>query len=141
MGYRSRVAGATVLVIAALVGTGCGESTEDAEQALCADLSTLRTSVVTLAETSSDTTVDDYKQARENVHEAWADVKASADNLGDERFDDVEDAWEDVADSIDDVDNDATLGEARDEITGTLKTYATAERDLASRIDCSTTDA
>mgnify|MGYP000075316505 CR=1 FL=1 len=50
-----------------------------------------------VSDTNADTTVKEFEQSRENVREAWADVKASADNLGNERFDAVENAWDDVA--------------------------------------------
>ena len=141
MRYRSTVAAAAVLVASALISAGCGESTEDAERALCADLATLRSSVATLSDTNADTTVKEFEQSRENVREAWADVKASADNLGSDRFDAVEDAWDDVANTMDNVDSKDTLGDAREELVSNLTTYAKAEKKLGSGIDCSTDNA
>lgn len=127
---------AVVLAVAVFVAAGCGESTDDAEQALCADLATLQTSAAMLAESSSDTSVDDFEQARQNVREAWADVKSSADNLGDDRFDDVEDAWSDVADAFDDVDDADSLEQVRADVATEFEAFRSSASELGSGIDC-----
>ena len=130
-----------VVAAATLVAAGCGESVEDAEQALCADLGTLRANVRTLVATDADTNVGEFKQARQNVRDSWREVKASAANLGDERFDDVNDAWDDFDDTLGNVDDEDTLNEALQKLSDASDAIDEAQRGLVSGIDCTNVEA
>jgi ElaB/YqjD/DUF883 family membrane-anchored ribosome-binding protein len=138
MKIRSRrTASGVTLLAAAFIAAGCGQSTEDAEAQLCADLAHLRSAVGTLADTSADTSVDEFQQSRENVQEAWADVQDSARNLADDRSDDLEDAWSDFEKSVKDVDDDDSLSEAASDISSARDTFDEQASDIYSGLDCS----
>ncbi len=130
-----------VVAAAAFVAAGCGESVEDAEQALCADLATLRANVSALVEVDAETSVEEFKQARQNVRDSWREVKDSAANLGDERFDDVNDAWDNFDDTLGDIDDEDSLSEAMQKLGDASDGIDDAQRGLVSGIDCTTVEA
>lgn len=128
------------LALASLVASGCGESVQDAEQALCADLSTLNASVTTLAALNADSSVAEFKQAAQNVRSSWRDVEDSANNLGDSRFDHVKDSWDDFKDEIDDVDDQDSLAEALTEIRDAAATFEASESKIVSGLNCTSSN-
>ncbi|MCB0878435.1 MAG: hypothetical protein KDC46_05585 [Thermoleophilia bacterium] len=134
----SRAAGLlAVLAAASFIATGCGESVDDAERALCADLATLKANVTTLTELDADSSVAEFKQARQNVRDSWHDVQDSAANLGDDRFDAYKDAWDDFDDTIGKVDDDASLKDAVGSLQDAADEVDAAGQELGSGIDCS----
>lgn len=136
MGASRRYGAVAAIAFASVVAAGCGESVEDAEQSLCADLATLRSNVATLASLDGESTVEEFRQARQNVRDSWREVQASADNLGTDRADAVEDAWDNLADTIDDVDDDQSVSEALEEIGDAREELSEASAKLGSGIDC-----
>ena len=127
------------LGVAALVATGCGQSTEDAEAALCADLATLRSSVKALSETSATTTVDEFEQSRENVKDAWKDVQDSARNLSNDRADDLDDAWGDFEDTVNDIDDEDSLASAKADLRAGVAEFEDTKSEIYSGLDCAGT--
>lgn len=137
----SAVATLAAVALASFVAAGCGESPKDAKQVLCADLSTLKSNINTLAQMNGDTSVGEFRQARKNVKESWVDVKNSAENLGNVRMQKVDDAWDDVENLIDDVDDAKSLSEAQAKLNASLDAYDQARKDVGAKIDCSNSNA
>lgn len=126
------------LFAAALVASGCGESVADAESALCADLAALNANIATMQDLDTNASLAQFKQARQNVKDAWNEAEASAENVNAKNFDEVEDAWEEFADDIKDVDDKEDMQEALANISSARDDIAAAQAKLQKGLDCST---
>jgi predicted negative regulator of RcsB-dependent stress response len=139
MRLRNAGAGTALLLVAAVIGAGCGQSTQDAEEQLCAELANFKSSVQQLRTANPETTsADQFQQQFDNVKKSWAQLKDAAANLGEDDIDDVEDAWDDLTKSVKDVDDKDSVSEAVTDIQSAAAEFDQALQELDSELDCST---
>jgi len=107
-----------------------------AEAAVCTSLSTMKTAVAGLANTTSTTTVGELKDAKQSVTEAWTTVKASSTALDQARVNELEQAFNSLDTAVDDIPDDATIQQATDSIQDELAAVNTAWDGLNSAANC-----
>jgi hypothetical protein len=108
---------------------------EEAQVEFCQALVAYGEAVQELQNVSASTTVEDLQSARDDVAEAWEDIKDSAGDLREARLRAAENAWENSQEAINDISGDATLGEAAATIRGQAVILAT-EIDKITSITC-----
>jgi hypothetical protein len=107
-----------------------------AEAAVCTSLSTMKTAVGDLANTSATTTVGDLKEAHLNVQEAWSAVQGASATLDQAQVNELEDAFNSLGSAVNDIPDDATIQQASDSIQDELATVNTAWTDLNTAANC-----
>lgn len=135
-GLSRAIGGAGVLAVAALVASGCGQTTEDAEAQLCADLSDLRSSIADLHALTADSSLEEFDEARQNVRSSYRDAVDAARNVSNDRADDVEDAADDFMDSIDDIDDDSSLEDAEAQLAQSVETFRGEASEIFDNLGC-----
>lgn len=130
--------GLTIALMVALVA-GClspQTSTEDAEAKLCADLARLDQAVVNLQSTNTNSTVGEFRDAKEEYNEALAAVRTDAANVAEARLDELNQANEDLEDSIENVPDTSTIREAAPTLMEEVNAVRAAERNLRDDLNC-----
>jgi hypothetical protein len=110
---------------------------DDEQQAqFCDDVSNLRASLSALGDLGPDSTVEDFKEARDRIADDIDDVQESARELGDTRVDELDSRTEELRQELDDLDEDTTLREAAQTIRDALSQLSDEGAALFSGIDC-----
>lgn len=141
MGLGRSLKIAIPILVASLVAAGCGTTPEDAEERLCTDLAALKAdlgSLGTAASTSAseEGSASDLDAARRQAKRSWQDVVNDLQDVKGARADDLEDSWDDLSSALDDVDDGATVAEAREEVGPELAEFTTAREEMFSRLNC-----
>lgn len=130
--------GLTIALMVALVA-GClspQTSTEDAEAKLCADLARLDQAVANLQSININSTVGEFRDAKEEYNDALAAVRTDAANVAEARLDELNQANEDLENSIEGVPDTSTIREAVPTLIEKVVAVRTAERNLRDDLNC-----
>jgi len=120
---------------------GCGGNDKSAAEAkadYCGDLSALQSSVDTLEQTLNNpgATLDQVKDARDDVHKQVQAVDDSADDVADANVDQLDEAYDALNKAINDIEDSATLAEAQQGIADEVQGVRTAWQEVLSTADC-----
>lgn len=133
-------AGLAVLAAAAVsaVAVACGgdESTAEAQQGLCTALGEFDVAVANLRDLNVNSTVEQWQESRDAVREEWDDVREQATDVQEARYDEVESAYDDLESALDDVPDDATVGEAMQQVAPQLAAVQTSWESYYSQLGC-----
>lgn len=88
----------------------------DADQQFCDDLGVFEAALGDLRDVDKGTPISEFEDTRENVRIAYDNMIASAEQVRDVRLDDFQEANDNLKAAVDDIDDDATLQEARGSI-------------------------
>ena len=128
------MAAATLLV---LLSACDDEPTQaEAEEQFCDDVGAFLASLGALRDVDDDTSVDDFEQARENARTAYDNMIASAEQLREVNVEELQEANDNLRAAIDDIDDDATLQEARDSIEDEADEVAVQVSQILNDTDC-----
>ena len=129
--------GAAAAASLLLLGACDDEPTEEtAQEEFCDDVGAFLASLGELRDVDSDTSVEDFEAAREGVVVSYENMVASAQQLRDVRLDDLEQANANLRAAIDDIDDDASLQEARDSIQEESEQVSKELSQLLNDVDC-----
>ncbi|MDR7384986.1 hypothetical protein [Promicromonospora iranensis] len=128
-----------VLVGLMIVATaGCsGETPEENTQEACSAAEQLTVALDNFDMTlSPGATVDEVRDARDTVREAWQELDAAADDVAQDRGEALDEAWEDFEQSVEDVNGDATIKDAADSLRDDAVEVQQARDALADDLGC-----
>jgi predicted Holliday junction resolvase-like endonuclease len=114
------------LVLAVFL-SACGQSVADAKQQFCDSHNNLNTAVEKLQSVDANTSVDEAKQAKEEVAKAWDELAKSSKLLKNVQLKESEGAYKEITKAVDKaISGDSTLGDSAKTIaTGAQKLDAT----------------
>jgi len=131
------------LFLALFGAIACSDDDEDdtdsvggAESQFCSDLAALNTAMRALASLGPSSTVDDARDARDDVEVAMEDVRDSAKQLAEAKANELENAYDEFDSAVDDLEGEQTLGQAASSLLGEAAGIASAERDLSQQANC-----
>jgi DNA repair exonuclease SbcCD ATPase subunit len=128
---------AAVLLVLAGAAAGCVQPTEEeAEAQLCEDLAALRAALDNFENINRTSTVEEIRDARDQVGSAMQDVRDSADQLEDIRVDELDAAYSNLENAVEDLPDDATAGEALQTIRPELQAVRDARQNLTAELNC-----
>lgn len=126
-----------VLVVFGMLAAACSESQEDAEAALCNDLGELTTAIQSASNLNPETaTVDDVNAATDAVTSAWENVRDSAEDVDNIRFENTEAAADTFRDSVNNIEGESTLPEAYAQVVGAANALQTEVNTINSELTC-----
>jgi len=100
------------LVLAVFL-SACGTSVADAKQQFCDSLNNLNTAVEKLQSVDANTSVDEVKQAKEEVAKAWDELAKSSKLLKNVQLKESEGAYKEITKAVDKaISGDSTLGDS-----------------------------
>lgn len=111
-------------------------TTEDKKAELCTNLARLNTSIAALKSMSPNSTVGDFRTARDQVKTAFADVKTSAQSVQESRVADLEVAQNDLDKAITNIPNNATLQQATQSVAPKVAAVEAAQSQMRSGLGC-----
>jgi hypothetical protein len=83
-----------------------------------------------------DTPISEFEDSRENARTAYDNMIASAAQVRDVRLDDLQNANENLRAAVDDIDDDATLQEAKDSIQDEVDEVSNQLSQSLNDVDC-----
>jgi archaellum component FlaC len=116
---------------------GCGQpTTAEAEATLCNDLGQLEASLAELAQINANSQVNDLRQARENVANAYKNVQTAAQAVEEARLDDLQMAYDDLDKTVNNISGRETVGEATVQIADGMANVKAARQELSAGLQC-----
>ncbi|MGN0063927.1 MAG: hypothetical protein ACI379_06770 [Nocardioides sp.] len=132
--------GAAVPVVlmlgAALLLTGCSESTEEKEAAACESYQAYAEAVARLDTLDQASSVDEIADVRDDVKAAHETLVEDLEAVADDRDDQLVAAWEAFGKAVDDIDGDATVPEAAASLSEEVAAIRAAREQVAADLTC-----
>ncbi len=125
-----------VAAVGLLLAACSSPTTEEAAQNLCSSLAGLEASIAQVAALGPDSTVDDAESAREELEDAWNDVKDDAEVVNEAAANEAEDALDQFNDAIDDISGDSSLAEAAAQALTAAQGFSAALGEIESSLTC-----
>jgi len=127
----------SLMIALPLLLAGCGQpTTAEAEATLCSDLGQLETSLAELAQINANSQVNDLRQARENVANAYKNVQTAAQAVEEARLDDLQMAYDDLDKTVNNISGRETVGEATVQIADGMANVKAARQELSAGLQC-----
>ena len=117
----------SILVLSALLLAACGPTVDEAKSQFCNDLDELDAAVNSLRDVDS---LDDIKQAGEDIRDAWDQVVKSAEKLDDVQLDATKEAYDAMLGAIEEAPDSGSLSGALEAVTGAVTTFATSFKEI-----------
>lgn len=125
------------MVIAGLAGVWDDDPTQaDANEQFCDDVGVFSAALGDLQDLDGDTPIDEFQENREQVRIAYDNMIQSAFQVKDARVDDLEEANNQLQAAIDDIDDDATLQEAKDAIEDEANEVSKQLGQMLNNVEC-----
>jgi hypothetical protein len=115
-----------VLMVVVLVLAGCGPSVGDAKTQFCNDWKELAAAVASAKTLDQNATVEQAKDAQDQIAKAWDKAKKSAANLKEVQLQATEEAFNTLKKTVDDIPDDATLEQAGATVQAAINTFDAA---------------
>jgi hypothetical protein len=112
------------------------QSTQDKKAELCTNLARFKTAVATLKSMSPNSTVGDFRQARDQVKTTFAAVKTSAQSVQEAKVAELETAYQALDTAVTSVPDTATLNQAAASIAPQVAAVEAAEDQVSSGLSC-----
>jgi|GEM_PF-2400540 len=127
----------TALVLGGLVGCSTGQpSLEEAQAQVCQNLATFQQNIATLAATSQNSTVGQFKEAQANVARSFTELKESVGIARSIKIDELEQAYQDLDRAVGQVSNDQTIQEAIASVQPAMQNVQAASEQLRTGAAC-----
>lgn len=85
---------------------------------------------------SSSSSVGEIRDARDNVAKKYEDLQSAANDVEKDRVKALEESWNNYTDAVDDVNDDATVPQAADEVTPAVDQLEQAQANLGASLNC-----
>ncbi|HXV44083.1 MAG TPA: hypothetical protein VEC96_13530 [Anaerolineae bacterium] len=116
-----------ILIVLLLLLAGCGAANVDqAKTQFCSDWNALGAAIQNAKALNENSTIDQAKDAQNQVAQAWDKAKNSAAQLQDVQLEATEDAYNAMTQTINSVPNEATLGQASAAVQASVNGFETA---------------
>lgn len=116
-----------LLVVAALLLTGCGQSgMSEAQTNFCAALTTFQDALKGLGEMPADAKVADLQALTDTADEAWAKVMEAGKSYTAAQTDQIDAAYQQLSQTLRSIPDDATLGLTAGSVTQAVQTVQAA---------------
>jgi hypothetical protein len=125
-----------VAVLALLAMTACRESEADLQADACTELNQLQESIAALGALGPTSTVDEFKEAADNVQESAQDAARAVRRVEEERAEELRDAEIDLNDAVDDVDNDEPVAAAIAQVQPQIAAVVAARDQMTASLNC-----
>jgi hypothetical protein len=113
MKSRTMILAILLTLVLAVFLSACGTSVADAKQQFCDSLNNLNTAVEKLQSVDANTSVDEVKQAKEEVAKAWDELAKSSKLLKNVQLKESEGAYKEITKAVDKaISGDSTLGDS-----------------------------
>jgi len=112
------------------------QTTQDAKATLCTNLAQFNTSVATLKSMSPNSTVGDFRQARDQVKTTFDAVKQSAQTVQEAKTAELEQAYQDLDKAIAGITDGMTLAQATATIAPQVAAVEAAQTQLDAGLQC-----
>jgi biopolymer transport protein ExbB/TolQ len=113
MKSRTMILAILLTLVLAVFLSACGQSVADAKQQFCDSLNKLNTAVDKLQNVDESTKIEDVKQIKAEVENAWKELEKSSAALKKVQMKESQDAYEQVKKEVDKaVTGESTLGES-----------------------------
>ena len=109
---------------------------EQAQEDFCDDAGAFLAALGALRDVDSDTSVEDFEDIREDVRTTYDNMVASAEQLREVRLDDLEQANANLRSAVDDIDDEASLEDARDSIQEEVEQFSEELSQVLNDVDC-----
>lgn len=127
----------SVVLILACGAAGCVQPTqEEAQTQLCQDLGELGVALENYDNLTANSTVEDIRDAEDQVTAAMEDVRASADQLADVQVDELDSAYNDLENAVQSLPDDMTAEEALQTISPELQAVRSERQNLLGELNC-----
>jgi hypothetical protein len=127
----------------ALVAVACGgddddDDTGDEEAAadLCGELDELATALGGVASLTAESTVDEAEEALAAVNDEVDDLGPAAQDVAEDRADELDSAYEDLDEAVSRREGEETLGDAATEVQQAAAGVAAAREELFTSAGC-----
>jgi hypothetical protein len=115
-----------------------GESQTQASQNFCSSLDTLDSSLTVLTDLSpTGTSKENYQAAVSEVRSNWDAVKSDNSDLQDVTTSELDDAWGTFESAVQGVPEDASVGDALNDVSSATQTLRSSVKSTLSGPDCS----
>ena len=121
-------------LIAALLLAGCAPSLSDAKQQFCDDLAAVGEAIQKARGINADSTLEEVKEARQDLEEAMAKARESLGVLKNVQFGETENAFGELIDTIKDIPDETKLKEAAAAIQRAVDRFDTAYRKINTTV-------
>ena len=123
-------------VLALMTLTACRDSDAELQADACTELNNLQASLAALAALGPTSTVDQYQDAVEEVHESAQDAARAVRRVEEERADELRDAEKDLDEAVDDVDDDEAIAAGLAQIQPQIAAVAAARDQMTASLNC-----
>jgi hypothetical protein len=110
---------------------------QEANEEFCDATAEFVASLRVVEDLDRDSTLEEIEEARDRVVNAHDAMIAASQDVVDTRLDEFEEAWEELRDAVQDLDADATLDQALDDIDEELQNASTEAAQLLNDVNCS----
>ena len=117
----------SILILSILILSACGPTVDEAKSEFCSDLNELDAAVNSLR---SVTSLDDVKQAGEDIGEAWDQVVKSGESLEDVQLDATREAYEEMVSAIEDAPSNGSLSGALVSVGQAVTNFAASLQEI-----------
>jgi hypothetical protein len=97
----------------------------------------MESELTSLTGMASDASIDDLKDQREEVGNAWDDVVSAAEDVEDAEVGQLQEAVDALRDAVDDIGDDESIGDALASLQDEVQAVQTAWTDLRTATNCS----
>jgi hypothetical protein len=111
-------------------------TTADLESELCNNLDQLGAALTELSQVNAQSSVSDLRDARDNVAQAYQDVRTSASAVEASRLEDLQVAYDNLDSTVNNISGRETVGEAAGNVATALSNVQAARQQVDADLNC-----
>lgn len=136
----NRLLSALLGVLPLVLLVGCtnqvAPTTEDKKAELCTNLAQFHTAVATLKSMSPNSTVGDFRQARDRVKTTFDAVETSAQVVQEAKIAELEQAYANLDKAVGSINDSMTIAQATASITPAVAAVEAAQKQVDAGLQC-----
>jgi archaellum component FlaC len=120
-----------------LLLVACGQpTTAELETELCTNLAQLETSLAEFSEINAQSSVNELREARQDVAQSYEKVRSSTAAVKASRLEGLEAAYQDLDSTINNISGRETVGDAIEKVIASLGQVQAARGQAVSDLNC-----
>lgn len=138
MRRTTAVTTAVTMSLMLLGTTACsGDTPEENTEQACAAAEQLNVALDDFDTTvTPEATVDEVGAARDEVRQAWQELKDATADVAEDRGQELDDAWDGLQQAVDDVQGDETVSDAAESLKDEAANVQDARQAMADELGC-----